>query len=1023
MNLSMFLLPWRIGCIVLLSYWIGIPIAHAQYFGKNKPKYSRQPFEVLETEHIEWYHYLQKNRPLLDRLAMDAEIWHSAHSRLFKDSLQFKNPIVLYNDHADFQQTNTIFGQIDPSTGGVTEALKNRVIIPLAFTRQQTHHVLGHELVHAFQFQAIQQADSTDLDNLRNIPLWLIEGMAEYFSLGKIDPHTAMWMRDAVLHDDIPSISEMSVFLDYFPYRFGHAFMAFLGSVYGDEIIVPLFKRIALVGLDQACKDLLGADLNSVSTLWVAFQKRNYTPWLQDSLSLDLPPLLSSLRWIRSYNQMAPAISPNGKYVIFLSDMTGLSMDLFLAETRTGDILHKIHSSDSGNDIDNLQFLESSGTWSPDNRHFAFVAFQHGKNVIVTVDVQKPKRKNIISINGLQAFTQPAWSPDGKSILLTGMKNGQTDLYLYTLRNKKLTALTQNEFSEIHASWSPDGQFIYYSSDEVSTPHNKYSFQMCRIRADGSEKSILDIFSGANNLNPQVDTEGNVYFLSDRDGFRQLYRLNAQLDQVEQMTHFQTGISGLTPYTPAISLSREAGNPALVFSLFNRKMYSLHTQTADKLMGVEVDRDDVHFSAGRLAPKGNEKPEIVQKQLHDWKHITSENTDAMRLRRPYKSRLGLDYIGGGTGMGVNTSSAFGANTALVGGIDMLFSDMLGDHVMFAGIAMNGEILDAGGMIQYLNRKNRLFWAINASHIPFRSGALFYKGPVNIIDEWGNTLPAIQYDLLVNRLFQDQINGMIQYPFSVNRRMELGLGYARFYERRDLISQYYNEFGQFIGQERYRIPSPGSLDMFNNMIAYVGDNAKFGIASPLHGWRYRLAAEAFWGDLQYQTTLLDFRRYVSLYPYINLALRTIQYSRLGRDKDRLFPLYTIDPMLVRGYQRLSLDDLRRDFQLESSQISGSNLWVGNIECRIPLSGHPKMARIPSRLFLTELAWFADAGVAWSQWGDFTADHKFRPALITSTGISLRINLFGALILEPYYAFILNRRSQITGCFGINLIPGW
>ena len=59
-------------------------------------------------------------------------------------------------------------------TGGVTEALKNRVIFPLTETWQQTDHVLGHELVHAFQYNSLINGDSTSLNSVRNLPLWMV---------------------------------------------------------------------------------------------------------------------------------------------------------------------------------------------------------------------------------------------------------------------------------------------------------------------------------------------------------------------------------------------------------------------------------------------------------------------------------------------------------------------------------------------------------------------------------------------------------------------------------------------------------------------------------------------------------------------------------------------------------------------------------------------------------------------------------------------------------------------------------
>src|SRR5690606_35086326 len=125
---------------------------------------------------------------------------------------------LFYNNHADFQQTTAIHGMIGTGTGGVTEGLRNRVVMPFTFTNQQTHHVLGHELVHAFQYNMIIHGDSTSLQNMGNFPLWMVEGLAEFMSIGRYDAHTAMWMRDAVLHDDMPDHKTIHN-PDYFHYR------------------------------------------------------------------------------------------------------------------------------------------------------------------------------------------------------------------------------------------------------------------------------------------------------------------------------------------------------------------------------------------------------------------------------------------------------------------------------------------------------------------------------------------------------------------------------------------------------------------------------------------------------------------------------------------------------------------------------------------------------------------------------------------------------------------------------------
>jgi hypothetical protein len=77
--------------------------------------------------------------------------------------------------------------------------------MPLTGIYADTDHVLGHELVHAFQYDIAQRMGAMSQQGLGSLPLWLIEGMAEYLSVGREDPNTAMWLRDAALRGDLPT--------------------------------------------------------------------------------------------------------------------------------------------------------------------------------------------------------------------------------------------------------------------------------------------------------------------------------------------------------------------------------------------------------------------------------------------------------------------------------------------------------------------------------------------------------------------------------------------------------------------------------------------------------------------------------------------------------------------------------------------------------------------------------------------------------------------------------------------------
>ena len=59
---------------------------------------------------------------------------------------------MLYASQTEFAQTNVVSGMLSDTVGGVTESAKRRIAMPFAPTLAETDRVLGHEIVHAFQF-------------------------------------------------------------------------------------------------------------------------------------------------------------------------------------------------------------------------------------------------------------------------------------------------------------------------------------------------------------------------------------------------------------------------------------------------------------------------------------------------------------------------------------------------------------------------------------------------------------------------------------------------------------------------------------------------------------------------------------------------------------------------------------------------------------------------------------------------------------------------------------------------------
>jgi len=1006
---------------ILIFFIISINVK-AQYFGRNKPSYKNFEFKVYTTPNFEIYHYLD-NDSLLDQLARACEEWYKLHERIFNDSIKDRNPVIFYENHADFQQTTAIMGQVGVGTGGVTEALKNRVIMPVAPTSSQTDHVLGHELVHAFQYNSIIRGDSTNMNSLRNIPLWMVEGMAEYLSIGSVDEHTAMWMRDAVLNDDFPTLKEMTRNQKYFPYRYGHAFWAFVAKTWGDTIIVPLFVETAKVGYEEAIKSKIGLTAETFSGMWKLAMEKYYTGIMTDTID---NPTGKKILFPGNAGDMnlSPSISPDGQYVVFLSERDVLSLDLFLAKAEDGKIIKKLSSTIHRNEIDALNYLESAGTWSPDSKKFAFSAFEKGKNKLLIIDIENGRLVEEFNIPGILSFNNPAWSPDGESIVISGMVNGTNNLYRFYMTENRVEQITNDRYSYIQPSFSPDGKYLVFATDREPDGADDSNTTFYIGIIDLEEKNnvrVLPVFYGADNFNPVFSSDGeSVYFLSNRDGFRNLYRFHPETEKTYQMTKYMTGISGITHYSPAISVARNMDR--ISYSYYYNGKYSIYRAESTDFEELEVSSDSLDFRAAILPPAELINPNLVDKKLshrESYKEIEKEKYEI----GVYQPKFKLDYISNITA-GVS-SNRF--STGMAGSVFAIFSDIVGKNQLYTTLAVNGEIYDFGGQFAYMNQAKKINWGASISHVPYQYATAFLT-----VDTLGNEEePIIVDDLVMDqmRIFEDQISAFAYFPFSTTRRVEFGVSQSWYYYRINRWHSYYDLYRRLIGQSKEKLDAPDGFNIRKLDAAFVTDNSIFGYASPLQGSRSRFQIEKYFGEIDFFTALVDYRKYFRMRPF-TLAARIYHYGRYGSTDSRILsPLYLGYPWYIRGYDNNKIYEMMdyEEVQEAINQLYGDKIVVANLELRFPFTGPERLSLIKSKLLFTELCLFLDAGLAWYDFEDisfdYRADGRDLRMPVYSAGASFRVNIFGAIILEPYYVFPFRDDGIQKGVLGLNFIPGW
>jgi len=1019
-----------------------------QYFGMNQVQYKHFDWRVIETEHFLVHYYPEERAGAMDAARM-AERSYARLSKILDHQFREKKPIILFASRSEFGQNN-VTGDLGEGTGGVTEGLRHRLILPLTGDLGSFEHVLAHEMVHEFQYDIFARGKAgANLQTLSQVdpPLWFMEGMAEYLSIGPVHPLTASWLRDAAVNGNIPSIEQMTERPDkYFPYRYGEALWEYVGQRWGDAAIGEILQNSTTLGVARAFQRQLGLTLHELSDDWREAVNAKYLP---QAAGLDRPrtfaqPLLTEKR---SGGQifLAPSLSNDGNRIAFLSNGNAkrgeLFIDLWLADARTGKRIKRLVESTTNPNFEELRLLYSQSSFSNDGRTLAFTAQREGKDVLYLMDVAKASVRARLDLP-LDAVTSPVWSPDDRQLAFSGTRGGISDIYIVNSDGKNLRQMTNDKYGDLQPAWSPDGRRIAFASDRSpETDLSILKFPKWRINVMDAQSGAIEVLPGQGglNLNPQWSPDGReLAFISDRTGIPNVFIYAFGNQQHYQITNVLGGVSAITEYSPAITWAR--GADRMAFTYYERGDYTVWAfdnprglkRTAFRPTGVNlaaglVPTDSEAAARPRadsltLRPRTGEPTstyrgaagtrqssvlpagETIQDLPANVAVLNSDPLsglpDTSRFKeRPYHVSFHPDYIADPSVGYTPNYGTFSGGTAFV------FSDLLGNHQLAVAGNVYGRLSDASAFLGYANLSRRFQYTTGISQDPIYV-------PIS-----GRTTPIGQVIRFQTNYLRYVVRNLFligQYPFNRFTRVETGLQLNSISQGVIKVFQDCSTAGfctdvQF--QDSTKLPT---INYVTPSTAFVSDNTLFGTTGPVMGRRMRFQASQHVGKITFSDFLADYRRYDPIiFNTLTIATRLLSSVAVGPDEG-FFPKYIGRPDFVRGYDRANFNFVDCTSVIGSSatcnnaQLAGSRVAVFNAELRFPII---RRFDVGSSFGLPPVDGliFYDAGLAWSKsqkphLGNAPAGNdptKDRYPL-TSWGAGLRVNVFNLAILRWDYA---------------------
>ncbi len=1057
----------RVG-LVLALLALSAPAASAQggYFGQNHVQFRTFNWQVLKTEHFDVHYY-----PELEQAArytgMMAERSYARLKQVLGHEFRERKPILIYGSRTEFAQNN-VTGDLGEGTGGVTDALRQRNMFFFAGDLGEAEHVLTHEMVHVFQYDIFARGRAgAGMQALAavNPPLWYVEGMAEYLSVGPKHTYTDAVMRDAALNGNIPSIEQMTDRPDlFFPYRFGESVWAYVGKRWGDEVIGEIMQATPSLGVERAFRRYTGLDLEDLSDEWKEDVQTRFLPQVAE---LERPrknasPMLNPRRTggiIPLY--VAPSLSPDGKLIAYISTGSLLRAevfpDLYLADATTGKRLKRLTRSTVDSDFEELRFLYSQGSFSPDGRYFAFTAQRGGKDVFYIYDIRRKKVVRRLDTK-LQSMMGPSWSPDGRKIAFSGSEGGLSDLYLIDADGRNLQRLTNDTYGDLQPQWSPDGRYIAFASERgPQTDLNTLKLGPWQIALYDLEKGETTVLPGQDgkNLNPNWAPDGrSLAFVSDRTGIAQIYLYDLNDQQHYQITKLVGGVLSVTEHSPVMTWAREADK--LAFTYLDKGDFTIWSVVNPRGLKKDPFRPSqptpvvaTAAAAGDLArAAAAANVAALSRALNDSiaaAKAAAEAAQNPRRRSVYRAESGLrsaGVVGATEQSGISVAALLDSATialpdadtfkreryrgslrpeyiaqpqigyaqdnfgrGVYGGSAIVLTDLLGNKRLTLAGGLNGRLAEAQLFAEYANMSGRYQYQLGFQNQPF-----FFLASSSQTGSGGQFLQT----QAIARYIVRTPYVSASYPLNRFARFEFGAGFTNIDRSLMYVSQGIDlNQGFATGFYLDSTVNLSSLNYFAPSVAYVKDNALFGATGGIYGQRYRFSIEQIAGNVSWTTYGVDYRRYDAiLFNFLTLATRVAANVSVGPDEEQ-FPKYIGRPDFVRGYDReLYAGDCQTSAVDPSAcgatQLLGSRVAYANAELRFPLLRRVDLGVLPISLPPVDGLVFYDFGMAWSKGQSISLtrpdnyDFVSERYPLRSYGFGIRLNLFNIALLRWDYS---------------------
>ncbi|MBH8568188.1 PD40 domain-containing protein [Microvirga sp. STS02] len=470
-----------------------------------------------------------------------------------------KSTLLFYNSVGDLRQSNIGLTATQQQINGGETPLARMSKVQIAFTGEETEfkrqlstqitEVLLNDMMYGGSLKEVLQSSY-----LLQLPDWFISGASAYAAEGwSVDMDG--YMRD--MTKQYPTGNRTAPFFLRDSKLAGQSIWNYVAERYGYTTIQNILN------LTRITRDVEVGISSSLNVPFKVFLK----DWLTYYRELNGQPVATLVEPDKKFRQSGrnrhadvfsqPIVSPNGQQVAYAQNEGGRYRVMVM--DRDGRHRHTLSRGGYHTPDQQVETRLPVLAWRG-NSQVAVAEMSRGE---MALHLREADGRGLVRrVREAIKFSRPAslfaaydqilsmsYSPDGKALAFSAVRNGQNDIYLLRAGSRKVEQLTDDLFDDVQPVFFPGGQALVFSSNRYldslgrarpATFQNVVNnYDLFQYHLDGRPVPVETLVSTiSNETRPRAISDDEILYLGEESGVRALYRYSLKTKQHAPLTNW-----------------------------------------------------------------------------------------------------------------------------------------------------------------------------------------------------------------------------------------------------------------------------------------------------------------------------------------------------------------------------------------------------------------------------------------------------------------------------------------------------